>query len=155
MADLRPPFGRMEQIQAGDRQVVLAFVKNPTAYNATLREVMRRPGPKHVLAAHSNTDVDGEDFSWLWDVDLEQLAPHLASLVISGTRAQEVALRYKYAAAPPGTMRVLPARQAALDAALDATPTGESLIILAGYTPMRELRDIMQRRGWVPPSWKE
>ncbi len=73
MADLRPAFGRLEEIQAGDRKVVLAFVKNPTAYNATLREVLRRPGPKHVLAAHSNTSVDGEDFAWLWDVDLEQL----------------------------------------------------------------------------------
>ena len=155
MAHLRPAFGRLEQIQAGDRQVVLAFVKNPTAYNTTLRELLRRPGPKHVLAAHSNTDVDGEDFAWLWDVDLEQLAPQLASLVISGTRAEEVALRFKYAAAPPGMMRVLPVRQAALDAALAATGPGESLFILAGYTPMRELRGIMQRRGWVPPSWRE
>jgi hypothetical protein len=50
---------------------------------------------------------------------------------------------------------VLPDRAAALDAALTAAPPGEPLCILAGYTPMRELRSIMQRRGWVPPSWKE
>lgn len=155
MAGLRPAFGRMEQIRAGDRQVVLAFVKNPTAYNATLREVLRQPGRKHVLAAHSNTDIDGEDFAWLWDVDLEQLAPRLASLVVSGTKAEEVALRFKYAGAEPGMARVLPGRAAALDAALEGTPAGESLYILASYTPMRELRGIMQRRGWVPPSWKE
>jgi len=155
MAGLRPAFGRMEQIRAGDRHVVLSFVKNPTAYNATLREVLKRPGGKHVLAAHSNTDIDGEDFSWLWDVDLEHLVPQLASLVVSGTRAEEVALRFKYAGAQTETMRVLPSRAPALDAALSATPSGESLYILAGYTPMRELRGIMQRRGWVPPSWKE
>ncbi len=155
LAGLRPAFGRMEPIRAGDRQVVLAFVKNPTAYNATLREVLRRPGRKHVLAAHSNTDIDGEDFAWLWDVDLEQLVPQLANLVVSGTRAEEVALRFKYAGVQPGMARVLPDRVAALDAALDRTPAGESLYILAGYTPMRELRGIMQRRGWVPPSWKE
>ena len=155
MAGLRPAFGRMEQIRAGDRQVVLAFVKNPTAYNATLREVLRRPGSKHVLAAHSNTDIDGEDFAWLWDADLEQLVPRLAGLVVSGTRAEEVALRFKYAGAEPTVTRVLPPRAAALDAALDGTPAGEPLYILAGYTPMRELRAIMERRGWVPPSWKE
>jgi lipid II isoglutaminyl synthase (glutamine-hydrolysing) len=155
MAGLRPAFGRMEQIRAGDRQVVLAFVKNPTAYNATLREVLRRPGGKHVLAAHSNTDIDGEDFAWLWDVDLEQLVPQLASLVVSGTRAEEVALRFKYAGVKPGMAQVLPGRAAALDAALDETPAGESLYILAGYTPMRELRGVMQRRGWVRPAWKE
>src|SRR6185437_5928827 len=109
--------GRMEPIQAGNRQVVLSFVKNPTAYNATLREVLRRPGPKHVLAAHSNTSVDGEDFAWLWDVDLEQLVPQLASLVVSGTRAEEVALRFKYAGTRPEQMRMLSARPAALSSA--------------------------------------
>jgi UDP-N-acetylmuramyl tripeptide synthase len=135
--------------------VVLAFVKNPTAYNATLREVLQRPGRKHVLAAHSNTAVDGEDFAWLWDVDIEQLVPQLGSLVVSGTRAEEVALRFKYAGASPAAMQVLPNRSAALDMALTEAPPGESLYIFAGYTPMRELRGIMQRRGWVPPSWKE
>jgi lipid II isoglutaminyl synthase (glutamine-hydrolysing) len=155
MAGLRPAFGRLEEIRAGERQVVLAFVKNPTAYNATLREVLQRPGRKHVLAAHSNTVVDGEDFAWLWDVDVEQLVPQLASLVVSGTRAEEVALRFKYAGAPAAAMQVLPNRAAALDMALTEAPPGESLYIFAGYTPMRELRGIMQRRGWVPPSWKE
>ena len=155
MAGVRPAFGRLEEIRAGDRQVVLAFVKNPTSYNTTLREVLRRPGRKHVLAAHSNTVVDGEDFAWLWDVEIEQLVPQLASLVISGTRAEEVALRFKYAGADPALTRVLPARPAALEGALSGTLPGEPLYIFAGYTPMRELRAIMQRRGWVRPSWEE
>jgi UDP-N-acetylmuramyl tripeptide synthase len=155
VADLRPAFGRLEEIQAGDRKIVLAFVKNPTSYNATLREVLQQPGPKHVLAAHSNTVVDGEDFAWLWDVDLEQLVPQLASLVVSGTRAEEVALRFKYAGASPDITVALPGRAAALDRALNATPPGGSLYIFAGYTPMRELRGVMQRRGWVRPTWEE
>lgn len=155
VAALRPAFGRLEEIRAGDRQVVLAFVKNPTSYNATLREVLRRPGPKHVLSAHSNTAVDGEDFAWLWDVDLEHLVPDLASLVVSGTRAEEASLRFKYAGASPAVTRVLPSRPAALDVALAGTPPGQPLYIFAGYTPMRELRGIMQARRWVPPSWEE
>ena len=155
IASLRPAFGRLEQIRAGERQVMLAFVKNPTSYNATMREVLQRPGRKHVLAAHSNTVVDGEDFAWLWDVDLEQLVRQLGSLTISGTRAEEVALRFKYAGADPAVMQVIPDRAAAFDKALTGTPPGESLYIFAGYTPMRELRSIMQRRGWVPPFWEE
>ena len=155
MASLRPAFGRLEEIQAGPRQVMLAFVKNPTSYNATMREVLQRPGRKHVLAAHSNTVVDGEDFAWLWDVELEQLVPQLASLTVSGTRAEEVALRFKYAGYDPATTKVMPDRTAALDAALTGIPPGESLFIFAGYTPMRELRSVMQRRAWVPPFWEE
>jgi UDP-N-acetylmuramyl tripeptide synthase len=155
LAGMRPAFGRLEEIQAGNRRVMLAFVKNPTSYNATMREVLRRPGKKHVLAAHSNTVVDGEDFAWLWDVDLEQLVPQLASLTVSGTRAEEVMLRYKYAGADPALARVMPDRAAALRRALIRTPPGEWLYIFAGYTPMRELRNIMQRRAWVPPFWEE
>jgi lipid II isoglutaminyl synthase (glutamine-hydrolysing) len=155
LADLRPAFGRLEEITAGGRMTVLSFVKNPTSYNTTLKMIMQRPGRKHVLAAHSNTPVDGEDFAWLWDVDLEALVPDLASVVASGTRADEVALRMKYAGAAPADMQVIPGRQAALDTALAAIPPGEPLYILAGYTPMREFRRIMQRRGWVQPFWAE
>jgi lipid II isoglutaminyl synthase (glutamine-hydrolysing) len=155
LASLRPAFGRLEEIKAGDHLTVLSFVKNPTSYNATLRQILQRPGRKHVLAAHSNTVVDGEDFAWLWDVDLEELVPDLASLVVSGTRAEEVALRMKYAGAGLVDLRVIPDRQAALDTALARTPPDEPLYILAGYTPMREFRRIMQRRGWVPPFWEE
>jgi lipid II isoglutaminyl synthase (glutamine-hydrolysing) len=152
---LRPAFGRLEEIKAGGRRAVLSFVKNPTSYNATLRLILQRPGRKHVLAAHSNTVVDGEDFAWLWDVDLETLVPDLASLVVSGTRAEEVALRMKYAGANLTDIRVIPGRQTALDTALARIPPDEPLYILAGYTPMREFRRIMQRRGWVPPFWEE
>jgi lipid II isoglutaminyl synthase (glutamine-hydrolysing) len=155
LAALRPAFGRSEEITAGGRRTVLSFVKNPASYNATLRQILRRPGRKHVLAAHSNTSVDGEDFAWLWDVDLEQLMPDLASLVVSGTRAEEVALRMKYAGANLSDIRVIPGRQAALDTALACIPADEPLYILAGYTPMREFRQIMQRRGWVQPFWEE
>src|ERR1700761_1227400 len=155
LANLRPAFGRLEEIVADDRRAILSFVKNPASYNATLRLMMERPGRKHVLAAHSNTVVDGEDFAWLWDVDLEQLVPDLGSLVVSGTRAEEVALRMKSAGATLSDIRVIPGRQAALDTALARIPPGEPLYILAGYTPMREFRRIMQRRGWVPPFWEE
>jgi hypothetical protein len=61
----------------------------------------------------------------------------------------------KYAGAGRTGMRVIPGRQAALDTALARTPPDEPLYILAGYTPMREFRRIMQRRGWVSPFWKE
>ena len=69
--------------------------------------------------------------------------------------AQELALRMKYAGANLTDIRVIPGRQTALDAALARIPPEEPLYILAGYTPMREFRRIMQRRGWVPPFWEE
>ncbi|MGH2487253.1 MAG: DUF1727 domain-containing protein, partial [Ktedonobacterales bacterium] len=155
LAAMHPAFGRLESITAGDRQIVLAFVKNPISYNTTLRTIMQRPGGKRILSAHSNAETDGEDFAWLWDIDLEEFTPRIESLVTSGTKAQELEMRFKYAGLAEEKMRAIPDRSAALDAALAALPPGETLYILAGYTPLRELRRTMAQRGWVPPFWEE
>jgi UDP-N-acetylmuramyl tripeptide synthase len=155
LSSLKPAFGRLEDIQAGDKRIVLAFVKNPISYNTTLRTILQRPGKKHVLSAHSNAVTDGEDFAWLWDIDLEELTPQLASLVTSGTKADELAMRFKYAGVPDEQIRVIPERPAALDAALAEVAPGGTLYILSGYTPLHELRRVMQQRGWVAPFWEE
>src|SRR5262249_53511488 len=75
LAGLRPAFGRLEDIPAGDKHIVLAFVKNPISYNTTLHTILQRPGQKHILSVHSNAETDGEDFAWLWDIELEELTP--------------------------------------------------------------------------------
>jgi lipid II isoglutaminyl synthase (glutamine-hydrolysing) len=154
-AALKPVFGRLESITAGDRRVVLAFTKNPTSYNTTLRTILQEPGPKHILSAHSRMDTDGEDFAWLWDVDFEELAPQVASLIASGTKAEEIAMRFKYAGVPEDRMTVIHERPAALDAGLSQVGPGGTLYILSGYTPLMEMRRVMDGRGWVPPFWEE
>ncbi|MGO8947261.1 MAG: MurT ligase domain-containing protein [Ktedonobacterales bacterium] len=155
MARLRPAFGRLETIEAGNRHIVLAFVKNPISYNTTLRTILQRPGQKHILSAHSNALTDGEDFAWLWDIELEELTPQIASLVTSGTKAEELAMRFKYAGVPENRMQVVPERTAALDKALANVEPGGTLYILSGYTPLHELRRVMVQRGWVQPFWEE
>jgi lipid II isoglutaminyl synthase (glutamine-hydrolysing) len=155
MAGLRPAFGRLETIEAGEKHIVLAFVKNPISYNTTLRTILQRPGQKHILSAHSNALTDGEDFAWLWDVELEELTPQLASLVTSGTKAEELAMRFKYAGVPESLTQVIPDRATALDRALAGVEPGGTLYILSGYTPLHELRRSMVQRGWVPPFWEE
>src|SRR5579883_327992 len=155
LSGMRPAFGRLEEIDAAGRRIVLSMVKNPISYNTVLRTVLQRPGNLHVLAAHSNSPVDGEDFAWLWDVDLESLAPRVSALVTSGTKAGEIALRYKYAGLDPSAMVAIPDLGEALDAALARVPSAEPLYIFSGYTQTRELRQIMQRRGWVQHFWED
>jgi UDP-N-acetylmuramyl tripeptide synthase len=154
-AQMRPAFGRLEPIKAGDRKIVLAFVKNPTSYNTTLRTLLQQPGQKHILSAHSYAETDGQDFAWLWDVDFEELAPQVASLTVSGTKAEELAMRFKYAGVPEQAVTLVHGRPAALDAALRQAGPGGTLYILAGYTPLMELRRAMNGRGWVAPFWDE
>src|SRR5437667_6165433 len=155
IASIRPAFGRLEKIQAGDQTIYLAFVKNPTSFNLMLRLIAQHSAEKHALIVASNTVVDGEDFAWLWDVDIENIAPDIRDVVCSGGKAEEIAMRLKYAEIPTDKISVIHEREAALDAALKNAGPGGTLYIMASYTPTHELRRIMQKRGWVKHFWEE
>ena len=155
LANIRPAFGRLEKIQAGDQTIYLSFVKNPTSFNLILRLIAQHPGKMHVLLAASHTIVDGEDFSWLWDVDAEAVAQDIADVVCSGNKPEELAMRLKYAEVPIYKISMIEDREAALDAALKNAGPGGTLYILSSYTPTNELRRIMQKRGWVKHVWQE
>jgi UDP-N-acetylmuramyl tripeptide synthase len=152
---LRTAFGRLEKIQAGNKTIYLSFVKNPTSFNLMLRLIAQHAGKKHMLMAMSHTVVDGEDFAWLWDVEFEKLATEILDVVCSGNKAEEFAMRLKYADIPAEKLTMVPEREAALDAALEKVEPGGTLYIMSGYTPTHELRRVMQKRGWVKHFWEE
>jgi UDP-N-acetylmuramyl tripeptide synthase len=155
MNGLRTAFGRMEKIQAGDKNIYLSFVKNPTSFNLMLRLIAQHPGKKHLLLAMSHTVVDGQDFAWLWDVELEDIAADILDAVCSGNKQEELAMRLKYADISVDKISLIEDREAALDAALKQVDPGGTLYIMSGYTPTQELRRIMQKRGWVKHYWEE
>jgi lipid II isoglutaminyl synthase (glutamine-hydrolysing) len=155
LASIQPAFGRLETITAGDQTIYLAFVKNPTSFNLIMRLIGQHQGQKHLVLAASYTVVDGEDFSWLWDIELEEIAPDVLDAVCSGNKPEELAMRLKYAGVPVERIQMIPDREQALDAALKNAGPGGTLYILATYTPTHELRRIMQRRGWVKHFWEE
>ena len=99
--------------------------------------------------------MDGEDFSWLWDVDVEEIAGDILDAVCSGNRPDELAMRLKYAEVPVEKITVIEDREKALDAALKNAGPGGTLYIMCSYTPTHELRRIMQKRGWVKHFWEE
>jgi UDP-N-acetylmuramyl tripeptide synthase len=153
LASVGPAFGRLEKIEADDRTIILAFAKNPTSYNTTLRALATEAEPRQLLIAASNTLVDGEDFGWLWDVDFESMAPKVERAVVTGTRADELANRLHYAGVPTDRLKVIEDRPAALTEALALMPPGARLVVLSGYTPLIELRNEMRRRGWTGRYW--
>ena len=110
-------FGRMEQVALDGRTVYLALAKNPTGLNQVVRLLAAeadRTGPLSLLIALNDLDADGRDVSWIWDADLEELAPpgRVRTVVVSGRRAADLALRLKYAGiAAPATAGVPPVRQ--------------------------------------------
>jgi lipid II isoglutaminyl synthase (glutamine-hydrolysing) len=138
-------FGRVERLQVGGREVAILLVKNPAGANEVLRTLTLEGGPLDLWIALNDGIADGRDISWIWDADFEVLAGRVSHVTCSGTRAEEMALRLKYAgvAAPIAVERGL-ARS--LDSAV-AAGNGRPLYALPTYTALLELRDLLANRG--------
>jgi len=146
-------FGRFERVALGDVEAVLLLVKNPAGANEVIRTLAADGRPKALLVALNDRIADGRDVSWIWDVDFELLAAQAGTVVCTGTRAAEMAMRLKYADVPEARIDVQPDMAAAVERA-SAAATGEAYL-LATYTAMLELRGLLEQRGLVQPYWQE
>ena len=149
-----PAFGRMERITVAGRQAVLLLAKNPTGFNEVLRTAIRFGRATSFLIALNDRIADGQDVSWIWDVDFEQLRGVAGHIVVTGDRALDLRVRLKYADLPGERIEVVPDWQQALRSAAAATPQAEMLFILATYTAMLELRAVLTREGSLRPYWE-
>lgn len=104
----KPMFGRGERIQAEGRTIRLLLAKNPTGFNEVLRTLFSEGIPRHVLFVLNNNIADGRDISWIWDVDFERCVGQTQTLVVSGSRALDLALRLKYAGIAQEDMIIVP-----------------------------------------------
>ena len=131
----------------------MLLIKNPAGANEAVRTIVDGGAPSLAVIALNDAIADGRDVSWIWDVDFEPLISALDRLIVSGDRAAELALRFKYGGLDPAKIEVLPALERALDRGLELTPAGGELILLPTYTAMLALRKIVGERGFVRPYW--
>ena len=148
-----PAFGRAERATVDGREVRLLLVKNPAGFNEVLRTVLAEAPLPGVLIAINDLTADGRDVSWLWDVDVEMLAGRVGRVVVTGIRAEDMALRLRYAGVPPDAIEVERGYDAALRRAL-ALATSGRLYVLPTYTAMLALRDVLRRWGAVKGFWE-
>jgi lipid II isoglutaminyl synthase (glutamine-hydrolysing) len=147
-------FGRFERIPIGEKTLLMLLIKNPAGANEAVRTIVAGGAPRLALIALNDEIADGQDVSWIWDVDFEPLLDGLARVVVSGSRAAELALRFKYAGFDGGAIEVVPELSEALDRGLELTAADSELIVLPTYTAMLALREIVGRRGFVQPYWE-
>jgi UDP-N-acetylmuramyl tripeptide synthase len=160
MADVQSAFGRLETVEIDGRKISLALVKNPSSFDQLLGLLLGDPGSLRLLVALNDQTQDSRDVSWIWDVGLEQLRGRFEWIIASGHRAADLALRLKYADAinasdgEVGKVETIPDLVKALDEALSKTPAGEHLFIVATYSAMWALRDVLVHRGHLVPFWQ-
>ncbi len=147
-------FGRFERIDAGGKGILMLLIKNPAGANEVLRTLADGGGPPLAVIALNDEIADGKDVSWIWDVDFEVLVAGLDRLIVSGSRAAELALRFAYGGLAEDAIEVVPDLERALDRGLALTQESGELVVLPTYTAMLELRRIAADRGLVRPYWE-
>jgi UDP-N-acetylmuramyl tripeptide synthase len=149
-----PAFGRAERIAIGGKTLLLLLIKNPSGANEVVRTLVAGESPRRAVIALNDAVADGRDVSWIWDVDFEPLSASLERLVVSGARAAELALRFKYVGFDAAAIEVVPDLEAALDRGLELTADGEELVFLPTYTAMLALQQVLADRQYAPPYWE-
>ena len=146
-------FGRVETIPIDGRQLSILLIKNPAGANEVLRTLTLEDGALDLWIALNDKIADGRDISWIWDADFEVLAGRVRQVTCSGTRAEEMALRLKYAGIDAN---VIVERDLgdSLDSAMRNAASGERVYALPTYTALLELRDLLADRG-LAKRWSE
>ncbi len=153
-----PSFGRMELFELDGKTIIIALIKNPVGANEVLRTILGQADKINILVTINDKIADGTDVSWLWDVDFEQFSSvkdKLSSVTVSGLRAWDMAVRFKYAGLDPAKFKIEENTAEAIEVALEQIPGGGKLFILPTYTAMLEIRSILNKKGLGKPYWEE
>jgi len=148
-----PAFGRAETVSVAGRKAKLLLIKNPVGANEVLRTLSLEKDRNDLLILLNDRTADGRDVSWIWDCDFELLRAGVRSIVCSGTRADEIAQRLKYAGLNMQSVTVEADIEKAMQKALSS---GEGqLFILPTYTALLEVQDLLAKSGVVQSYWEQ
>lgn len=134
-------FGRAEKKVLQGKNVLIMLIKNPVGASEVLKLVGGDPKGKLLIALNDNY-ADGRDVSWIWDAQFEAIPPG-KQVVVSGIRAEDMAIRLKYAGLPETHIALEPDLKAALDLALSQTQPDETLYVLPTYTALLSLHKML------------
>ncbi len=145
-------FGRAEELEFEGKKVRILLSKNPVGMNETIRavsDIQQVQGASTTLLVLNDRTPDGTDVSWIWDVDMENLVKLQGTIVVSGDRVYDMALRIYYSQpdlANRVNLIVKEDLQAAIATALETTPSDRTLHIVPTYSAMLEVREILTGR---------
>lgn len=156
LRDFRPAFGRVEKIKLGNKEGYIFLIKNPAGATAVFETISPEIQKNDTLLMVLNDKfADGTDVSWIWDAEFEKLSvvSSQLSVICSGTRAYDLAVRLKYAGVSPKLIKVISDVEAAFSGGLSIDDG--RLFILPTYTALLELQQILVKKGIKKHYWKE
>lgn len=129
--------GRTQQINLEGHPTLIQLIKNPTGACEVLKTIDKS---SNFLIAINDNFADGRDISWLWDTDFELLKDIKGFIVTSGLRAEDMALRLKYAGVPEKRIKLIKNLKNAIDYIVKNTDENKKITILPSYTALMEMK---------------
>lgn len=130
--------GRYRTVQIGTHTARILLAKNPAGWQEAL-SMVDSSSPGVVIAVNGQVP-DGEDLSWLWDVDFEHFENK--AVVAAGERGSDLAVRLGYASVEHTLVHDTVA-------AIESCPPGH-VEVVANYTAFLQLNRVLtrlERRG--------
>ena len=144
----------MEQFEIEGRKLRMILIKNPAGCNQVLNFLCNTQTPVLFAICLNDRDQDGTDVSWIWDVDFEQLlqlGDRLTMICVSGIRADDMALRLKYAGIPQNKLMVCRDNKSLIDACIGQDAPA---FIMPTYTALLNLRGYLSKTYGFKQFWE-
>lgn len=165
----QPAFGRFEKILYKNNFFYVILAKNPSGWNNVLTSLSDF-AVDNLLFGLNDKIADGEDVSWIYDVDFERLnfwrfkpadetikkvlkgqksKIKKTELLISGRRAFDLALRLKIAEVLPKNAVIEPIFSKGVDVFLERVAKHQTSVIVLTYTCLLELEKILFKKKLI------
>ena len=131
-------FGRAEKTEFNGHKTIIQLIKNPAGASEVLKTVDLS---SKILIAINDNFADGRDVSWLWDAEFELLKDTEKTIVTSGIRANDMALRLKYAGVPSEKIKVVPDLFEAIEEVSSSEDKTEKVTIMPSYTALLQIKN--------------
>ncbi len=147
-------FGRMEKFNINGTDIRMILVKNPAGANQVLSFLCNITEPSLFVVGLNDRYADGTDISWIWDADFEKLAEigdKLHGVIVTGIRADDMAMRFKYAGIPLDKIKVISDYAELVNTVINQSVP---VYIMPTYTAMLEIREKISKTYSFKEFWK-
>lgn len=141
-----PAFGRFEKIPYKKHFFHVILAKNPAGMDNVLATLQGDASPTNLLICLNDKIADGEDVSWIYDADFENLFDMPQQIIFSGTRAYDLTLRLKIVGKLPEKHAINEDMAVSFEKFLEGVTLGEKSAAIVTYTCLMELQKIMYHK---------
>jgi UDP-N-acetylmuramyl tripeptide synthase len=157
LASFESGFGRMERLKLDGTDVNMILVKNPAGLNQVINFLSNDRAAKKIVMILNDNFADGTDISWIWDANFEKIvsfSEYIEDLYVTGTRAEELALRLKYAGYDVDKIIIEKEFAAVIEVIIPENKHNTPVYILPTYTAMFDFRKALAKKYKIRKFWK-